>query len=59
MRVYKEYKAPKAEITLFECEDVITKSLANSISGSGDLEHNVNSYVKVGNGASWSDIYDN
>ncbi len=56
MRSLREYKSPKAEVTVFECEDIITKSLANSVGESG-LEHSAKSYVKVGNGASWSDIY--
>ena len=58
MRSLREYKSPKAEVTVFECEDVITRSsLADGISSGGDLEYGTKKYIKVKNGASWSDIY--
>ena len=55
MRNVKEYKAPKAEVTQFECADVITTSniLKKSITGSG------NDYVKIEGGKDWSKIYSN
>ena len=58
MRSLREYKSPKAEVAVFECEDVITRSLATSIGDSGNLEYDkAKSYVQVGNGASWGEIY--
>ena len=54
MRDKKEYKAPLAQVTEFECADVITTSgvLDTSINGRnpGGTE-----YVNIG-GRSWSDI---
>lgn len=59
MRNIKEYKAPKAQITEFECADVITVSnMANSIGESGTPEFTENGYVHVGS-KSWSDIKGN
>ncbi len=59
MRDIKEYKAPKAQVTEFECADVITKSLATSVGSGGILEYDKEkSYVNAG-GKSWSDIYSN
>ena len=58
MRSLREYKSPKAEVTVFECEDIITRSLATSIGGSDELVYDkAKSYVKVGIGASWGEIY--
>ncbi len=58
MKSVNEYKAPKAEITVFECaEDIMTasgeptKSLKTKIDGSTD-------YVKL-DSKSWSQIYGN
>lgn len=51
----KEYKRPAAEITSFECVDVITRSMPAS------LDKTVGSssdYVKL-ESKSWSDIYGN
>ena len=57
MKEYKEYKAPKAEVTVFECADDIMQasspvSLQKKIEGSGS------DYVYAGH-KSWNDIYDN
>ncbi len=54
MRNIKEYKAPVAEITVFECADVITDSntptsLSKQLNESG-------TYVPAGS-KKWSDIY--
>ncbi len=58
MRDKKEYKAPLAQVTEFECADVITDSLATSVS-EGKLEHDkAKSYVNIG-AKKWSDIYGN
>ena len=56
MKEYKEYKAPKAEVTVFECVDDIMQasspvSLEKNIGGSGE-------YVYAGS-KSWNDIYNN
>ena len=52
----KIYKAPKAEITRFECEDVITRSLTNSFSGGTPGYDPATKYVKAGDSAKWGDI---
>ncbi len=54
MRNIKEYKTPVAEITEFECADIITESAApldKAPKGVSDR-----TYVNAG-GKSWSDIY--
>ena len=56
MRDIKKYKAPKAEVTRFECEDIITRSLDNSISGGSTKYDSATKYVKVGQSVSWDDI---
>ncbi len=56
MRSLKEYKAPKAAVTEFECADVITVSgTLDKTNGYGDSSH---TYVNAGS-RSWSDIYGN
>ena len=56
MRDIKEYKAPRAQVTEFECADVITNSLATSLSSDGNLVYDKDkSYVNIG-GRSWGDI---
>ena len=55
MRDVKEYKAPKAEITVFECaEDIMTSSTPtyNLKTGVGGAS----GYVKL-ESKSWSEIY--
>ena len=55
MRDLKEYKAPLAHVTEFECADIITESpgsLKKSISS--DSSH---TYVHTSS-AKWGDIYD-
>lgn len=56
MRNVKEYKAPAALITEFECADVITVSgeLGTSIKGNQPATGGTD-YVNIG-GRSWSDI---
>ena len=56
MRDKKEYKAPLAQVTEFECADVITDSLATSVSGGKPDYNGAKSYVNIG-GRNWSDIY--
>ena len=54
MRNIKAYKTPVAEITEFECADIITESAApldKAPKGVSDR-----TYVNAG-GKSWSDIY--
>lgn len=56
MRDLKEYKAPKAEITKFECADIITASeLGTSISGDKRPTTGGTDYVKIG-GKKWNEI---
>ena len=56
MRDLREYKAPKAEITKFECADIITASeLGTSISGDKRPTTGGTGYVYVGKSA-WADI---
>lgn len=50
----KEYKAPLAEITEFECADIITIS---ELSKSPTLESSGREYVSVGQ-SSWSTGFD-
>ncbi len=57
MRSLREYKSPKAEVTVFECEDIITRSLANSLNERDELAHSAKSYVRIESGASWGEIY--
>ena len=47
------YMAPKAEITVFECEDVITRSL---IKAPENTAGQPKSYVRVG-GIDWKDNF--
>ena len=57
MKDIKKYKAPKAQVTEFECADVITNSLATSVDDRGILGHDKEkSYVNIG-GKKWSEIY--
>ena len=53
MKEYKEYKAPRAEVTVFECADDIMQAsatpLKKTIKGGSD-------YVYVG-GKKWDEIY--
>ena len=52
MKDIKEYKAPKAQVTEFECAD-----LATSVDDRGILGHDKEkSYVNIG-GKKWSEIY--
>ncbi len=55
MRSLRKYKAPKAEITKFECADVITvSSLGTSIRDNKPVTGGTD-YVKIG-GKRWSEI---
>lgn len=56
MRDLKEYKAPKAEITVFECaEDIMTSSTPTYSLKTG--VGSASGYVKL-DSKSWGDIYD-
>lgn len=54
MRNIKEYKAPKAAITEFECADVITVSALDKTNGHQD-DPTRHTYVNAG-GRKWGDI---
>ena len=56
MRNLKKYKAPEAEITKFECEDIITVSeLGTSILDGKPIAGGEHEYVKI-NGKKWNEI---
>ncbi len=56
MRSIKEYKAPEAAVIEFECADVITESVTNTL----DKTNNQSGHTYVNAGSrKWGDIYDN
>ncbi len=55
MRDLKEYKAPLAQVTEFECADVITVS-ADSLKTS-ITDDSTHTYVRTTTNAKWGEIY--
>ena len=59
MRDIKEYKAPRAQVTEFECADVITASMqARDLYDTPNGAGVSGKYVKAGSVMSWNDIKD-
>lgn len=58
MRNIKKYYAPEAQVTEFECADIITESgnLGDIIDNGNPASGSSKTYVNIG-GKSWSDIY--